>query len=64
MKDIIISEKARERKLSEGPTDRPIPAEVAKVSSLIDVARKYRWAIGNIDMDTAKKLGLTGVKKY
>ena len=29
MKDIIISEKAREKKLSEGPTDIPIPAEVA-----------------------------------
>ncbi len=64
MKDIIISEKTREKKLSEGPADTTAPAEVAWTSSPIDLAWKYRWAMSNVDMDAAKKLGLTEVKKY
>ncbi len=64
MKDIIISEKAREKKLSEGPVDTTATAEVARTSSPIDLAWKYKWAMSNVDMDAAKELGLTGVKKY
>ncbi len=42
MKDVIISEKAREKKLSEGPADTTAPAEVAQTSSPVDLAWKYR----------------------
>ena len=36
---------------------------VTKMSSVIDLNSKYMWAISNIDMDVAKDLGLTNVKK-
>ncbi len=42
IKDVIISEKVREKELSEGPMDTTVPAEVARASSLIDLAWKYR----------------------
>ncbi len=65
MKDVIISEKAREEEmLSEGIADKTVPAEVARVSSLVDLAGRYNWAMSNADMDAAKELGLTGIKKY
>ncbi len=64
IKDVIISEKVREKKLSEGLADTTAPAEVARASSPIDLAWKYRWAMSNVDMDATKALGLTGVKKY
>ncbi len=38
MKDVIISEKAREKKLSEGPADTTAPAEMARTLSPIDLA--------------------------
>ncbi len=64
MKDVIILEKAREKKLLEGSADTTAPAKVARASSPINLAWKYRWAMSNVDMDAAKKLGLTGIKKY
>ncbi len=64
MKDVIISEKAREKKLSEGLTATTALAEVARALNPINLAWKYRWAMSNVDMDLAKELGLTGVKKY
>ncbi len=42
MKDVIISEKAREKKLSEGPTNTTALAKVVQASSPIDLAWKYR----------------------
>lgn len=39
-------------------------AEMALVLSLIDLAQKFKWAISYAYIDGAKKLGLTGVKKY
>ena len=65
MKDIIISEKARkEEMLSKLLADTTTPAEVAQVSNLVDLARRYNWAMSNADLNAAKKLGLTSIKKY
>ena len=65
MKDVIIEEKVREKEgLSEGIADTTAPAEVARASSPVDLAGKYMWAMSNADMDAAKELGLTGIKKY
>lgn len=64
MKDVIISEKAKEKMLSKGPPDITALAKVAWASSSINLVWRYIWAISNIDVDAAKKLGLTGVKKY
>ena len=65
MKDVIISEKAREEKMqSESIADMTALAKVAWVSSFVDLAERYNWAMSNADLDTAKKLGLTGIKKY
>ena len=64
MKDIIISEKARKKKLLESPVDKTALAEVARAFSPVNLTWRYRWAISNIDMDATKELELTGVKKY
>ncbi len=65
MKGVIISEKAREEKmLPESITDTTAPAEVARVLTPVDLARRYNWAMSNADLDVAKELGLTGIKKY
>ncbi len=44
--------------------DKTVIAEVAKVSSTIDLGSKHNWAISNADMDVAEDLGLTDIKKY
>ncbi len=66
MKDVIISEKVREEEMLslKGIADTTALAEVARVSSLVDLARRYNWAINNADLDTAKELGLTDIMKY
>ena len=65
LKDVIILEKIREKeKLSEGPADTTTPAEVAQASSSVDLVWRYRWVMSKVDMEAAKKLGLTGVKNY
>ena len=65
MKNIIILEKAwEEKKLSEGIADTTLLAEMAQVSSSIDFAGRCKWAMSNVDLDTTKELGLTGIKKY
>ena len=50
--------------LSKCPVDITAPAEVAQASNPVNFTSKYRWAISNFDMDAAKELGLTRVKKY
>ncbi len=63
MKNVIISEKAREEEmLSKGIADTTAPAEVAQVLSLVDLTKRYNWAISNANLDIAKKLGLTNIK--
>ena len=64
MKDIIISEKAKRKKLLEIPVDTTVFAKMAQTSSSINLVWKYRWAISNVDIDVAKKLRLIEVKKY
>ena len=64
MKNIIISEKVREKKLLKGPVNTTALAEIAQPLSPIDFTWRYRWAMRNVEMNAAKKLGLTGVKKY
>ena len=65
MKDMIISKKARKKKtLLEDIADTTALVEVAQVSSLIDLAKGYNSAISNINLDIAKKLGLTSFKNY
>ncbi len=39
-------------------------AKVAQALSLFDLAGRYNWIISNIDLDRAKELGLTNIKKY
>lgn len=38
--------------------------KVAKVPNIIDLASKYSWVISNANIDAAKNLKLTGIKKY
>ena len=64
MKNIIISEKIRVKKLPEGLADTTALVEVAQALSLIDLAWRYRWAISNVDMDLVKELDLTRFIKY
>ncbi len=65
MKDVIISEKVREDKmLPENISDTTALAEVAWVSSPVDLTGRYNWAMSDADLDTAKELGLTSIKKY
>ena len=65
MKDVIISEKARkEEMLSKSIADTTASAERARKLNLVDVARRYNWAMSNADLNATKKLGLTGIKIY
>ncbi len=64
MKDVIsVTERSGELLAMEN-ADKTAIAEVAKVSSAIDLGSKHSWAISNADMDAAENLGLTGIKKY
>ena len=44
--------------------DKIVQTEVAKTLSLIDLDGKYMWAMSNVDIDTTRDLGLTGIKKH
>ena len=44
--------------------DKIAHAEVAKKSSPIDFDGKYMGTISNVNIDTARNLKLTGIKKY
>ena len=60
-----IKEMAKEKKkLSKSIADTTALAKVAQISSFFDLIRKYIWAMSNTDLDTNKKLWLTGIKKY
>ena len=66
MKDVVISKKAREKEgqLVVRNADKIAQAEVARTSSPMDLDGKYIWAMSNVDIDAARDLGLTGIKKY
>lgn len=44
--------------------DKTATAEVAKISSTIDLDNKYSQAINNADIDVAKNLRLIDIEKY
>ena len=50
--------------LLEGIVNTTAPAEVAQVSSPIDLVKRYNWAISNANLDVVKELELIGIKKY
>ncbi len=64
MKDVILVTKRGGELLTMENVDKTVIAEVAKVSSAINLRSKHSWAISNTDMDAAEDLGLTGIKKY
>ena len=66
MKDVVTSKKAREKEgqLVVRNADKIAQAEVARTSSPMDLDGKYIWAMSNIDIDAARDLGLTGIKKH
>lgn len=65
MTNIIILEKAKEKKkLSKNFINITIVVKMTQILSLVDFAQKYRWAMNKADIDEAKKLRLTGIKKY
>ena len=44
--------------------DKIALVEFEKKSSLIDIYSKYMWVISNVDIDAAKNLRLTNIKKH
>ena len=65
MKDMNISEKAKKiEMLLECIADTSILTEIAQISSLINFARRYVWAMSNVNQDKVKKLEFTNIEKY
>ncbi len=65
MKDVIILEKIRKEEiLSKDIVDTTMSAKVAWVLSLVDFTRRYNLAMNNANLDVAKELRLTSIKKY
>lgn len=66
MKNVIAA--AEKHKENQGPliekVDKVMMAEVTKVLTAIDIDSKCKWVISNADMNAARDLRLTGVKKY
>lgn len=44
--------------------DKTVMAEVAKVSTSIDLHNEYSWVISDADKNITRDLGLIGIKKY
>lgn len=44
--------------------DKTAMAEIAKMSTIIDLCSEYSWIISNIDKNAARDLRLTGIEKY
>ncbi len=64
MKDVIaVAEKGGELLAMEN-ADKTAIAEIAKVSSTINLGSKHSWAISTGDMNAVGDLRLTGIKKY
>ena len=65
IKDVFIKENARDKEgLLEEIANITLPVKMAWALSFINLVRKYMWVISNIDLDAAKELRLTGIKKY
>ena len=64
MNNIIITQKTRKKEgLSKSIVDITVLAEVAQSISVVDLIGKYICTVNNVDLNTAKKLGLTSIKK-
>ncbi len=64
---VVVAEKGRKNKkqlVMENLLDKTAMAKVAKVLIVIDLGSKYSWAISDIDINIARDLGLTDIKKY
>ena len=62
---MIISKKVKKEKtLSKDIIDTIALVKVAQVLSLVDLTKRYNWAMSDANLDIAKKLELTGIKKY
>ena len=66
MKDVIILKKAlkKEGQLVVRNANKIALAEFGRTLSPMDLDGKYMWAISNVDIDAARDLGLTGIKKH
>lgn len=63
---IAIAKRGRKNRglLALENIDKSAIAEVVKLSSIIDLGNIYNWAISNANIDTARDLRLTDIKKY
>lgn len=61
---IILEKNIEKKKLSKRIADTTTLAEVFQVLRFDNFAERYKWAINNADLDKAKDLGLTNIKKY
>ena len=62
---MIIKKKVREKeRLSKAIIYTTVLAEMAQALSPDDLTKKYIWAMSNTDLNAAKKLGLSSIKKY
>ena len=65
MKEVIILQKAKEEEMLSGSiADTTVLAEMAQVSSFVDLTERYNWVMSNANLDVVKELELTGIKKY
>ena len=61
----MISKKTKKKeKLSKTLVDITALAEIAQISSFVNLAWRYRWAISKANIEAAKKQGLTRVKNF
>ena len=64
MKNVIILEKVRKKEMpSKNIANTTALVKIAQISIFIDLARRYNWIINYADVDAAKKLEQTGIKK-
>ena len=66
MKDVIILKNVleKERQLVVRNAEKIALVEIGRTLSPMDLDGKYMWAISNVDIDAARDLGLTGIKKH
>ena len=64
-KGVISTKKVRKmEELLKAIVDTTVPAKIALALSSISLVRRYIWAISNANLDTAKHLKQTGIKKH
>ena len=65
IKDVIILEKAKgEKELSQSIANRSGSTKIDQVLSLVNLAKKYLWAISNVNLNITEKLELISINKY